>query len=114
MMSLVIVSRLSKLAIGRRHRRILQRGLDPLLALGAVGSEIGWLRRVLLAQERQMRLQVVVAGSLPFTLVGESSDGLLAGVEEIRDEAFILHPLIAARCLDGLVVRLREFRVLER
>src|SRR6267142_6777323 len=71
-MSLVIaLSSLSELAVGWCNAGGLQRRLDPLLGLDAIGGEIGWLRRVLLAQERQMRLQVVVAGGLPFALVDE-------------------------------------------
>src|SRR6185312_16284539 len=115
MMSLVIaVSSLSQLAVWRCNAGGLQRGLHPLLGLGAIGREIGRLRRVLLAQERQMRLQIVVAGGLPFALVGEGRDRLLAGIEEIRHEAFVLHPLVAVAGLDRLVVGLRESRVLER
>src|SRR5689334_24467435 len=115
MMSLVIaVSGLSQLAVWRCKAGGLQRRLDPLLGLGAVGGEIGRLRRVLLAQERQMRLQIVIAGGLPFALVGEGGDGFLAGIEEIRHEAFVLHPLLAAAGLDRFVVSLRELWILER
>src|SRR5881227_4467702 len=71
MISLVIaVSGLSQLAVWRCNAGGLQRRCDPFLGLGAIGGEIGRLRRVLLAQERQMRLQVVIAGGLPFALVG--------------------------------------------
>src|SRR5688572_23173020 len=115
MMSLVIaVSGLSQLAVWRCNAGGLQRRRDPLLGLGAIGGEIGRLRRVLLAQERQMRLQVVVAGSQPLALSGERADRFLAGVEEVRDEALILDLLVAAAGLDRVVVGLREFRVLER
>src|SRR3954471_7058804 len=106
MMSLVIGSGLSQLAIGRTYGRILHRGLHPLLGVGAIGGEIGRLRRILLAEERQMRLQIVVAGCLPFALVGEGGNGLLAGVKKIRDEALILDPLVTAHRLDGVVVGL--------
>src|SRR4051812_12902890 len=113
-MSLVIaLSSLSELAVGWCNACGFQRRLDPLLGLGAIGGEIGRLRRVLLAQERQMQLQIVVAGGLPFALVGEGGNRLLAGIEEVRDEAFILHALVAAGGLDLLVVRLRIFRILE-
>src|SRR4029078_8457007 len=104
MISLVIaLSSLSQLAVWRCNAGGLQGRLDPLLGLDAVGGEIDRLRRILLAQERQMRLQVVIAGRLPFALVGEGRDRLLAGVEEIRDEALVLHPLLAAGALVCLV-----------
>src|SRR5882757_788271 len=114
-MSLVIaISGLSQLAVWRCKAGGLQGRLHPLLGLGAVGGEIGRLRRVLLAQERQMRLQVVVAGGLPFALVGEGGDRLLAGVEEVRDEALILRAFVTVGRLDGIVVGIGEFRILER
>src|ERR1700716_4021528 len=114
-MSLVIVvSGLSESAVGWCHAGGLHRGPHPLLGFGAVGRKIGRLSGVLLAEERQMRLQIVVAGGLPFALVGEGGKRLLAGVQEIRDEALILHALVAAFGLDGVVVGLREFRILER
>src|SRR5437763_8200257 len=115
MVGLVIaVSGLSQLAVWRCNAGGLQRRRDPLLGLGAVGGEIGRLRRVLLAQERQMRPQVVIAGSQPLALSGERADRFLAGVEEIRDKALVLDLLVAAGGLDLFVVRLREFRILER
>src|SRR6266513_3831551 len=62
MMSLVIaVSSLSQLAVGCCDAGGLHGGLHPLLGVRAVGREIGRLRGILLAQERQMRLQIVVA-----------------------------------------------------
>src|SRR3954464_14458125 len=89
--SLVIaISGLSQLAVWRCNAGGLQGRLDPLLGLGAVGGEIVRPRCVLLAEERQMRLQIVIAGGLPFALFGEGSDSLLAGIEEVRDEALIL------------------------
>src|SRR5881394_1029404 len=115
MISLVIaVSGLSQLAVWRCNAGGLQRRLDPLLGLGAIGGEIGRLPRVLLAQERQMRPQVVIAGSQPLALSGERADRFLAGVEEVRDKALVLDLLVAAGGLDLLIVRLREFRILER
>src|SRR5882757_7936341 len=114
-MSLVIaLSGLSELAVGWCNAGGLHRRPHPLLGFGAVGRKIGRLCRVLLAQERQMRLQIVIAGSLPFALVGEGAQRLLAGIQEIRDEALILHALVTACDLDAVVVGLREFRILER
>src|SRR6476469_3513821 len=115
MMSLVIaVSSLSQLAVWRCNAGGLQRRPDPLLGLGAVGGEIGRLRCVLLTQERQMRLQVVVAGGQPLALSGERAECFLAGVEEVGDKTLVLDLLVAAGSLDLLVVRLCEFRILER
>src|ERR1700709_1274377 len=114
-MSLVIaISGLSQLAVWRCNAGGLQGRLDPLLGLGAVGGDVVRPRRVLLAQERQMRFQIVIAGGLPFALVGEGIDRLLAGVEKIRDEALILRALVEGAGLDGLVVGIRKLRVLER
>src|SRR4029453_8025197 len=104
----------SELAVWRCNAGGLKRRLDPLLGLGAIGGEIGRLRRVLLAQERQMRLKVVVAGSQPLALSGRRADPFPAGVEEVGDEALVLNLLVAAGGLDLLVVRLSEFRILER
>src|SRR5260221_11295792 len=61
-----------------------------------------------------MQLQIVIAGGLPFALVGEGGNRLLAGIEEVRNEALILHALVAAGGLDLVVVGLRIFRILER
>src|SRR6201986_4932136 len=62
-MSLVIaLSSLSELAVGWCDAGGLHGRLHPLLGAGAVGREIGRLGDVLFAQERQMRLQIVVAG----------------------------------------------------
>src|SRR5258708_38219393 len=113
-MSLVIaLSSLSQLAIWWCNAGGLHRRPHPLLDFGAIGREIGGLRLVLLTEERQMRLQVVIARGLPFAPVGESCNGLLAGIQEIRDKALVLNPFIAAADLDRIVVRLREFRILE-
>src|SRR4051812_13848575 len=60
-----------------------------------------------------MRLQIVIAGGLPFALVGEGGNGLLAGVEKVRDEALILRALVEGARLDGVVVGQRKLRVLE-
>ena len=79
-----------------------------------VGCEIGRLCRGLLAQERQMRLQVVVAGRDPLAPVGEGGGRLLAGIEEIRNEALILNLLVAAAGLDRIVVGSGEFWIPER
>src|SRR5262249_46571677 len=68
----------------------------------------------LLAQERQMRLQIVIAGGLPLALSGKRADRFLAGVQEISHEALVLHLLVTRGCLDLLVVGLREPRILER
>src|SRR3977135_2167834 len=60
-MSLVIaLSSLSQLAVGWCDAGGLHGRCHPLLGVGAVGREISRLRLVLLAQERQMRLQVVI------------------------------------------------------
>src|SRR5882757_2345637 len=67
-MSLVMLSSLSQLAVGRRD---------------AGGRKISRLGGVLRAQERQMRLQIVVAGRQPFAPVGEGRHRFLAGIEEI-------------------------------
>src|SRR5215468_8338555 len=114
MMSLVIASRLSQLAFGRSYRGILHRRLHPLLCVGAIGSEIGRLGSVLLTEKRQMRAQVVVTGSLPFAAVGKGRHRLLAGVDKIGDEGFVLDALVAVCGLDGIEIGLGEFRVLER
>src|SRR3954462_13195632 len=100
-MSLVIaISSLSQLAVWRCNAGGLQGRLDPLLGLGAVGGEIVRPHCVLLAEERQMRLQIVIAGGQPFALVGEGGNRLLAGVEEVGDKTLILDLLVAARRLD--------------
>src|SRR3954454_16058150 len=96
-MSLVIaISGLSQLAVWRCNAGGLQGGLDPLLGLDAISGEIARVRRVLLAQERQMRLQVVIAGRLPFALSGECADRFLAGVEKVGDKTLVLNLLVAA------------------
>src|SRR4030088_854506 len=114
MMSLVIASSLSQLAVGWSDAGGLHGRLHPLLGVGGVGLEISGLGLGLLAQERQMRLQIVVAGSQPLPLVGECRGRFLASIEEIGDKALILNLLVAATSLDRIVVRLREFRILER
>src|SRR5262249_19326197 len=63
---------------------------------------------------RQMRLEVVVAGSLPFAAIGKGRHRLLAGVDKIRDERFVLHALVPVRRLDRIEIGLRKLRVLER
>src|ERR1700730_4003568 len=71
-MSLVIaLSSLSQLAIWWCNAGGFHRLPYTLRGLGAVGREIGGLRLVLLTEEWQMQLQIVIAGSLPFALVGE-------------------------------------------
>src|SRR5216683_83207 len=82
-MSLVMLSSLSQLAVGRRDAGGFHRCLHPLLGVGAVGRKISRLGGVLRAQERQMRLQIVVAGRQPFAPVGEGRHRFLAGIEEI-------------------------------
>src|SRR6267378_7579867 len=69
-MSLVICC-LSQLAVRWCHAGGLHGRLHPLLRVGIVGCKISGLGLALLAQERQMRLQVVVAGSHPLLPVGE-------------------------------------------
>src|ERR1700726_1244148 len=104
-MSLVIaVSGLSQLAVGWRDAGGLHECLHPLLGVGCVGFEISRLGLVLLAQERQMRLQIVIAGSQPFAPVGERGGRFLAGIEEIGDKALILNLLVAAAGLDRIIV----------
>src|SRR6202171_6544307 len=105
---------LSQLAVGWCDAGGFQGRLYPLLGVGAVGREISWLGLVLLAQERQVRLQVVIAGGLPFAFVGKCRHRLFAGVQEVRDEAFILNLRVAAGGLDDPVVRRRESGILER
>src|SRR5665213_3628656 len=112
-MSLVIaVSSLSQLAVGWSDAGGLHGSLHPLLGVGAVGREIGRLQPALLAQERQMRFQVIIAGGLPFGLAGERGHGFLAGIQEIRDETLILNLLVAAAGPDRFVIRRGEFRIL--
>src|SRR5260370_29535026 len=114
-MSLVIAfSGLSELAVEWCDAGGLHGSLHPLLGVGAVSREIRRLGLVLLAQKRQMRLQVVIAGSQPFAPVGERGGGFLAGIEEIGDKTLILDLLVAAARLDRVVVRRREFRISER
>src|SRR5712671_6950945 len=108
-MSLVIAfSSLSELAVGWCDAGGLHGSLHPLLGVGAVGREIGRLGLVLLAQEWQMRLQVVIAGSHPFAPVGECGGRFLAGIEEVRHEALILNLLVTAAGPDRIIVRSRE------
>src|SRR5882762_626784 len=70
--------------------------MSLVIALSGLSElAVGWCHAGgLLAEERQMRLQIVIARGLPFALVGEGSNRLLAGVEKIRDEALILHALV--------------------
>src|SRR5712675_1398624 len=114
-MSLVIAfSSLSELAVGWRDAGGLHGSPHPLLGVGAVSREVGRLGLVLLAQERQMRLQVVIAGSHPLLPVGECGGRFLAGIEEIGHKTLILDLLVAAADLDRVVVRRREFWIFER
>src|SRR6202171_6755830 len=104
-MSLVIAfSGLSELAVGGCDAGGLHGSLHPLLGVGTVSREIRRLGLVLLAQERQMRLQVVIAGSQPFAPVGECGCRFLAGIEEIGDKTLIFDLLVAATRLDFRVV----------
>src|SRR4030088_1088697 len=112
-MSLVIISSLSHLAVGWCDAGGLHGRLHPLLGIGGVGREIGRLGLVLLAQERQMRLQVIIAGSHPLAPSGKCADRFLAGVEEVCDKALHLNLLVAAAGLDAIVAGLRELRILE-
>src|SRR5882757_9464816 len=113
-MSLVIaLSGLSELAVGWCNAGGLHGRFHPLLGVGAVGFEISGLGLVLLAQERQMRLQVIVAGSHPLPLVGEGGRRLLTGIEEVGDKTLVLDLLVAAARLDRIVIRAREFRIPE-
>src|SRR5882724_13204476 len=114
-MSLVIaVSSLSEPAIGRRNAGGLHGSLHPFLGDGAVGREKGRLGLVLLAQKRQMRLQVVIAGRQPLAPVGECGVDLLAGIKEVGNKTLVLDPRVAVTRLDRVVVGSREFRILER
>src|ERR1700738_1558871 len=114
-MSLVIaLSSVSQLAVGWSDAGGLHGRLPPLLVGGAIGPEIRGSVLVLSAQDRQMRLQVIVAGSLPLALAGKGGDRFLAGVEQIRDETLVLNLLLAVAGLDPIVIRLREFGILER
>src|SRR5882724_11511288 len=104
-MSLVIaVSSLSQLAVRRRDAGGFQGRLHPFLGDGAVGREIGRLGLVFLAEKRQMRLQLVVAGGKPFAPIGKSGPRLFAGIKEVRDEALVLGAEIAAAGLDRIVI----------
>src|SRR5712671_6773387 len=114
MMSFVILSRLSQLAVRGNYAGGFHGCLDPLLGVGAVGRKIGRLGLVLLAEEREVRLQVVIAGRLPLALVGKRPEGFLAGIEEIRHKTFVLRLLLAAALLDDVIIRRRELRILER
>src|SRR6202163_1926535 len=106
-MSLVIaLSSVSQLAVGWSDAGGLHGRLHPLLGVGAIGPEISGFGLVLFAQERQMRLQVIVAGSLPLALAGKGGDRFLAGVEQIRDETLVLNLLLAVAGLDLIVIRL--------
>src|SRR6202167_1915702 len=113
-MSLVIALGLSELAVGWCDAGGLQGRLHPLLGVRTIGPQISRLDAVLLAQERQMRLQIIVAGSQPFGPAGERGDGFPAGGKKSRTEALVLNPLLAAARLDRVVVGLREFRIFER
>src|SRR5579863_3627293 len=100
-MSLVIaVSSLSQLAVRRRDAGGFQGCLHPVLGDGAIGREIARLGLVFLAEKRQMRLQVVVAGGEPLALVSKGAERFLARIEKIRDEALILNKDVVAACLD--------------
>src|SRR5882757_2348242 len=104
-MSLVIaLSGLSELAVGWCNAGGLHGRFHPFLGVGAVGCEISGLGLVLLAQERQMRLQIVVAGSHPFPPVGECGGRFLAAVEEIGDKILVLDLLVAVARLDLIVI----------
>src|SRR6201746_1399235 len=96
MMSFVIFSSLSQLAVRGDCAGGFHGCLDPLLGVGAVGRKICRLGLVLLAQERQMRFQVVIARRLPLALVGEGSEGFFTGIKEIRHKTFVLRLLIPA------------------
>src|SRR3984885_7130446 len=104
-MSLVIaVSSLSQLAVRRCDAGGLHGRLYPLLSVGIVGFEIGRLGLGLLAQKRQMRLQIVIAGGQPLAPVGKGGGRFLAGIEEIGDEALVLNLLVAGASPDRIVV----------
>src|ERR1700716_1713229 len=105
-MSLVIASSLSHLAVGWCDAGGLHGRLHPLLGVDAVGFEISGLGLVLLAQERQMRLQIVIAGSHPLPPVGECRGRFLASIKEIGNKTLILNLLVAAACFDRIIVRL--------
>src|ERR1700733_3729810 len=113
-MSLVIASSLSQLAVGWCDAGGLHGRLHPLLSVGAIGREISGFGHVLLAQERQMRLQIVIARRQPFLPAGECTDRFLAGIQEIGDKTLVLNLCVAATGLDRLVIGGREFRILER
>src|SRR5260370_42382247 len=105
-MSLVIaLSSLSELAVGWWDTSGFHERLHPLLGVGAIGLEISGLGLVLLAQERQMRLQVVIAGGLPLAFVVKCRNRFLASIEEIGDEVLILNLRVTTARLDRIVVR---------
>src|SRR4051812_32625548 len=103
-MSLVIASSLSQLAVRRGNAGGFHGFFYPFLGVGVVGGEIRRFRLRPLAQERQMRLEVVCTRGAPFGVARESGDRFLAGIEEIRHEALVLNPLIAAADLDRIVI----------
>src|ERR1700728_358616 len=114
-MSLVIaVSSLSQLAVRRRDTGGFEGGLHPFLGDGRVGCEIAGLGLVFLAEKRQMRLQVVIAGSKPFTPVAKGAEGFFTGVKKVGHEALVLDLLVAAALLDRIVIGRGEFRISER
>src|SRR4030081_2515621 len=79
-MSLVIASSLSHLAVGCGNAQPSHFRIDPSLCRGAVGRQVNRLRDLLLAQKRQMILQVIIASRLPFALVVEGTKRFLASI----------------------------------
>ena len=53
-----------------------------------------------------MRLQIVVAGSLPLALPGKRVDRFLAGIQQIGDKTLVLNLLVATGRLDPFVIGL--------
>src|SRR5882724_13689352 len=113
-MSLVIaVSSLSERAIGRCNAGVLHGSLHPFLGDGTVGRKIGGLGLFLLAEKRQMRLEVVIARRQPFAPVSERGGSFLTGIEEVGNKILVLDPRVVAAGLDRIVIGSREFWILE-
>src|ERR1700743_318665 len=113
-MRLVIASSLSQLAVGGCDSGGFHRRLDPLSGLGTLGLKVSGLGLVLLAEERQMRPQIIIAGGPPFGPAGKCRHRFLTGIQEVRNKSLVLHLFLAAAGFDRSVIRHREFWIPER